>query len=128
MILTFGKYKGKSIESLYVNDKDYLIWLATTSYIGRKEAQLVYKKELKKEASKPKDYKILHQSYDNDLNWDVVIKINNENYTIKFTKKVDFDFKVCLEYKTMIFTNKYDKKNKWVGATLNNYKPTVKIL
>lgn len=128
MILTFGKYKGKSLEWLIENDMQYLIWLATASYIGRKEAQLTYEKHLKKEASKRKEYKILSQRYDADLNWDVIIEINKEKYTVKFTEKKEFNFNVCLEYKQMIFTNKYDKKNKWIGATLNNYKPTVKIL
>jgi hypothetical protein len=135
MILTFGKYKGTPIEDLPEKDMEYLIWLSCNSWVVRKEAQSVYENWMKSKYRPTDDFEITSMKYDDDLCWDVTVKVDGERYSFKFHSKSDFEkiskegFKVQLVYNRMFFTNQYDKKTrKWTGARLINYKPSLNII
>jgi hypothetical protein len=138
MKLTFGKYKGVGVSDLVNIDVDYLIWLACNSHSVRKEAQTTYTNWLISKYSFTKEYTILSQSYDNDLNWVVVFLIEGERYVSVFRLKSDFDELIKLGFDVnfklggqLIFKNKYEGvgyKKRWIGANLLNVKPIVNII
>jgi hypothetical protein len=130
MTLSFGKYKGIDLESLYSTDKNYLIWLACNSWAVRKEAQEIFTKMANQEVKKiaEEGYTILKKSQNADLNYDVILKIGEEKYCMTFSSEVDFNFKISLEFKQMFFTNRYKKNRSWDSASFNHIKPFLIII
>jgi hypothetical protein len=138
MKLTFGKYNGTEIADLVNIDIDYLIWLACNSHSVRKEAQSIYINWLRSNYSSIKDYTILSQTYDNDLNWVVVFLVEGKRYTSVFRLRSDFDELVKsgfdinfnLGYQ-IVFKDKYEGvgyKKRWCGATLMDVKPYINFI
>lgn len=94
-ILTFGKYRGKTLGDIFVEDPQYIVWLAN-NYSGKSPER----------SEKLKYYK--------DLYFETITKKNLEESTSKFVGKIGD--KITLEadvYSFSITTNQFNNKNQY---------------
>ncbi len=82
-ILTFGKYRGTSVKSLALTDRNYVEWLAANSYTGdvRKMAALALKETA--EAAKKLDKYDLDSRYRQEYDAEEIEQMRREDAALK---------------------------------------------